>query len=233
MYLTPIGGGFIADRFLGRTRTVTIGASLMALGHFLMAFEASFLLALSCLLVGVGCFKGNIATQVGDLYGPGDDRRADAFQIFLFVVQVAVIASPFVCGTLGQVYGWHYGFGAAGVGMLIGLGIYLTGRAHFPAEQPRRRDATSSARPPLMRADGSRSRSSSPSCRCWPSPWSATRRSSTPISSGAKQNYQLVFFGKTMPITWILSFGSIISAGTIVVSVGFWRWFGDAMDRAG
>ncbi|HZL00244.1 MAG TPA: MFS transporter, partial [Caulobacteraceae bacterium] len=86
VYLTPLGGGLIADRWLGRTRTVTIGACLMALGHFLMAFEVSFLVALACLLVGVGCFKGNISSQVGELYAPGDLRRADAFQVFLLGV---------------------------------------------------------------------------------------------------------------------------------------------------
>ena len=78
VYLTPLFGGLLADRLLGRTKTVVIGASLMALGHFLMAFEASFLIALACLLIGVGCFKGNIAAQVGDLYAPGRQapRRA-------------------------------------------------------------------------------------------------------------------------------------------------------------
>jgi POT family proton-dependent oligopeptide transporter len=78
VYLTPIAGGILADRVIGRTRAVIAGAVLMSAGHFLMAFEVSFLLALACLLVGVGCFKGNIATQVGDLYAAGDPRRADA-----------------------------------------------------------------------------------------------------------------------------------------------------------
>ena len=82
VYLTPIAGGYLADRFLGRTNTVVVGAVLMAIGHFLMAFEASFLLALLCLLLGVGCFKGNIATQVGELYRDDDPRRADGFQIY-------------------------------------------------------------------------------------------------------------------------------------------------------
>jgi len=95
----------------------------MAIGHFLMAFEQSFLLALSCLLVGVGCFKGNIASQVGELYGPGDLRRADAFQIYLLGINIAVIIAPLVCGTLGQKVAWHWGFGAAGVGMLVGLTV--------------------------------------------------------------------------------------------------------------
>jgi POT family proton-dependent oligopeptide transporter len=79
VYLTPLFGGLLADRVLGRTKTVVIGAVLMATGHFLMAFEASFFFALLCLLIGVGCFKGNIAAQVGDLYAPGDKRRASAF----------------------------------------------------------------------------------------------------------------------------------------------------------
>src|ERR1019366_2091958 len=82
VYLTPIGGGLIADRLLGRTRTITIGALLMAAGHFLMAFDFTFLVALNCLLIGVGCFKGNLASQVGALYATGDNRRADAFQIY-------------------------------------------------------------------------------------------------------------------------------------------------------
>src|SRR4051794_33372517 len=77
VYLTPIIGGLIADRLLGRTTTITIGALLMSLGHFLMAFEVTFLGALLCLLLGVGCFKGNLASQVGALYHRGDNRRAD------------------------------------------------------------------------------------------------------------------------------------------------------------
>ncbi len=110
VYLMPLFGGLLADRLLGRTKTVVIGASLMAIGHFLMAFEYSFLMALACLLVGVGCFKGNIAAQVGDLYAPGDTRRASAFQIFMLAVQIAVILAPIVCGTLGEKVAWHWGF---------------------------------------------------------------------------------------------------------------------------
>ena len=113
VYVTPLAGGLLADRLIGRTNTVIVGALLMALGHFLMAFEASFLLALLCLLIGVGCFKGNIAVQVGDLYATGDPRRADAFQIYYIGIQVAVIISPLVCGTLGESVGWPWGFGHA------------------------------------------------------------------------------------------------------------------------
>src|SRR5438132_4800849 len=134
VYLTPIAGGIIADRWLGRTRTITAGALSMALGHFLMAFDASFLIALACLLAGVGCFKGNLASQVGELYQAGDPRRADAFQIYYLAINAGVIVSPLIVGTLGERYGWHYGFGAAGVGMLIGLAIYGSGRRWPPAD---------------------------------------------------------------------------------------------------
>jgi POT family proton-dependent oligopeptide transporter len=225
VYVTPIAGGILADRVIGRTRAVATGAALMALGHFLMAFDASFLLALLCLLIGVGCFKGNIASQVGELYGPKDPRRADAFQIYLFSVQLAVIFSPLVCGTLGEVYGWHWGFGAAGVGMLLGLTIYLFGRPWLPPEAPIRARGPSSDRPPLG-----------------PKEWRtiAVLVALLPVLAlslvgnqeifnayllWAEKNYQLTFFGVTMPVTWILSLGSIISAATIALSVLFWRWF--------
>ena len=127
VYLTPIIGGIIADRLI-------LGAVVMALGHFLMAFEGSFMLALLALIIGVGLFKGNIATQVGDLYGPNDLRRAMAFQIFYIFINVSVIAAPLVSGTLGQKVGWHYGFGCAGVVMVLGLILYLSGQRHLPKD---------------------------------------------------------------------------------------------------
>ena len=136
VYLTPIAGGIIADRWLGRTRTVTIGALLMAAGHFLMAFDMSFLIALMCLLTGVGCFKGNIASQVGALYAPSDLRRADAFQIYFLFINGAVIVAPLIAGTLGEVYGWHYGFRRRGR-RHADLARYLPVRAKMAASGTR------------------------------------------------------------------------------------------------
>src|ERR1041385_4389003 len=120
VYLTPILGGFLADSVLGRRRTVLLGAATMALGHFLMAFEQTFLFALLCLVVGCGMFKGNLASQVGSLYKSEDLRRADAFQIYYLAVNAGVITTPLIVGTLGEKVGWHWGFAAAGIGMLIG-----------------------------------------------------------------------------------------------------------------
>jgi POT family proton-dependent oligopeptide transporter len=134
VYLTPIVGGIIADKLTGRNVALIAGAIVMAIGHFLMAFEGAFLFALLSLIIGVGLFKGNIATQVGHLYDESDLRRAMAFQIFYIFINVSVIAAPLISGTLGQKVGWHYGFGCAGVVMVLGLFIYLTGRRSLPAD---------------------------------------------------------------------------------------------------
>src|SRR5216110_3124147 len=134
VYLMPILGGIIADKLTGRKVALIAGGLVMALGHFLMAIEGAFLFALLALIVGVGLFKGNIATQVGELYEEHDLRRAMAFQIFYIFINVRVIAGPLISGTLGQKVGWHYGFGCAGVVMVLGLIIYLSGQRWLPAD---------------------------------------------------------------------------------------------------
>jgi POT family proton-dependent oligopeptide transporter len=134
VYLMPILGGIIADKLTGRRIALIAGGLVMALGHFLMAIEGAFLFALLSLIVGVGLFKGNIATQVGELYAENDLRRAMAFQIFYIFINVSVIAAPLISGTLGQEVGWHYGFGCAGVVMVLGLAIYLSGQKSLPSD---------------------------------------------------------------------------------------------------
>src|SRR3954467_5453112 len=134
VYLTPVLGGYLADRVFGQRRMVVIGASLMAIGHFMMAFEPLFLLALLVLIFGNGAFKPNISTQVGTLYAPGDHRRDRAFSIFYVGINLGAFLAPLICGTLGETIGWHYGFGAAGIGMTIGLAIYLYASRTLPRD---------------------------------------------------------------------------------------------------
>ena len=134
VYFTPMLGGLIADRWIGQRNAVVIGALLMSGGHIAMAFEQSLLLALLLLVTGSGFLKGNISAQVGSLY-PRDDeaRRTHAFTIFSTGINIGAVLGPLVCGLLAQIYGWHYGFGAAGLFMLAGLATYLYGYGYLPA----------------------------------------------------------------------------------------------------
>jgi proton-dependent oligopeptide transporter, POT family len=131
-YFTPIVGGAIADRYLGKKWAVIIGASTMAAGHFMMAFEPLFYFALATIAIGNGLFLPSLPSQINDLYGPDDPRRGWAYNVYYVGVNVGGFLAPLICGTLGEVYGWHYGFGAAGVGMLTGLAIYLAGQRYLP-----------------------------------------------------------------------------------------------------
>ena len=155
VYFTPIFGGLLADRVLGQRRTVVVGATLMAIGHFMMAVEQLFLFALLALILGSGCFKPNISTQVGGLYGASDPRRDRAYSIFYVGINLGAFLAPLVCGTLGEKAGWHYGFAAAGVGMLIGLCIYLYALPLLPADELHKAQA---ARQPAKPLDASERR---------------------------------------------------------------------------
>ena len=155
VYLTPLLGGMLADRVLGQRRTVILGASLMAIGHFMMAFEPLFLFALLVLIFGNGAFKPNISAQIGALYAPGDPRRDRAYSIFYVGINLGAFLAPLVAGTLGEVAGWHYGFGAAGVGMTIGLIVYLLAAPTLPADERERvaRSRSSPVQRPLDRSE--------------------------------------------------------------------------------
>ena len=228
VYLTPIFGGLLADSILGRTRTVILGAVLMAVGHFLMAFDVSFLIALICLMLGAGCLKGNLAAQVGSLYRPGDKRRADAFQIYYLGINGGVIFGPLVTGWLGQGIAWHWGFGAAGVGMLISLVIYLSGRRYLPPDPPRgakaRAERAVESQPMTTRE------------------WAVTSLlilllpvlalsivGNNEIFNGyllwADKNADLNLFGLHVFTSQLVSVDSFVSVLTLAGMVLFWRWW--------
>lgn len=137
VYLTPIAGGIIADRWLGRRRAVVLGGSIMAAGHFMMAFETLFFPALGVIALGNGLFLPSLPSQIEDLYAPADARRASAYNIYYVGVNLGAFLAPLGCGYLGETYGWHWGFGAAGIGMVTGLIVYLAGSRYLPAERVR------------------------------------------------------------------------------------------------
>jgi POT family proton-dependent oligopeptide transporter len=142
VYFTPVLGGLVADRWLGHRRAVMLGAVLMSAGHLAMAFDQSFLMALALLIVGCGLLKGNISTQVGELYAEDDgEGRTRAFTIFSMGINVGAVTGPLLCGLLAQLYGWHAGFGLAGILMLFGLATYIAGYRHLAPDRPTARDA--------------------------------------------------------------------------------------------
>ena len=138
VYITPVVGGYLADRFLGQRKAVVFGAVLLTLGHFFMAFEGDggqadpiiniFWLALALIIVGSGFLKANISVIVGQLYSRTDVRRDPAYTIFYMGINVGAATASIICGYLGQTYGWQYGFGLAGFGMLIGLVFFVLGK---------------------------------------------------------------------------------------------------------
>ncbi len=225
VYLTPILGGWIADRVLGKRKTVLLGAVMMAAGHFLMAFNFTFLLALLCLILGSGMFKGNIASQVGGLYKPEDLRRADAFQIFYLAINAGVIASPLIVGTLGEKMGWHWGFGAAGVGMLIGLTIYVAGQKHLPTEHFDVPQKAAAAKIPMTPRD-----------------WTATLALLLliPVLALAivpnnqifnaylvwgDRDFALYWGSEKLPTTWLVTLDAVVSVSFLAIVAGFYRWW--------
>jgi POT family proton-dependent oligopeptide transporter len=142
VYFTPMLGGWIADSWLGAKKTVMIGVALMTAGHAAMVFEQSFLLALALLVAGSGCLKGNIAAQVGQLYATNDESGSTrGYAIFSTAINIGAVFGPLVCGALAQVYGWHYGFGAAGVFMVLASIVYWSGRSYLPDESSLSRPA--------------------------------------------------------------------------------------------
>jgi POT family proton-dependent oligopeptide transporter len=222
VYLTPILGGLFADRLLGRTRTIVIGALLMAVGQFLIAFDVTFLVALASLLIGVGCFKGNLASQVGALYATGDNRRADAFQIYYIFINAGVIISPLIAGTLGEVCGWQYGFGAAGVGMLIGLAIYLYGRKWLPPDSPVVL-AGKAEKPRLTRREKLAMVALLLLLPVLTTAVIGNQQIFNAYLIWAERNANLIFFGKKMPTTWLITLDSIVSVSFLALAVIFWR----------
>ena len=151
VYATPLLGGWIADYHLGQRKTVIIGILLMGIGQFMMASEALLFPSLLLMIFGTGFFKTNTTTQVGMLYAPGDSRRDRAYSVFYVGTNLGAFLSPLIAGTVGEAYGWRYGFVIAGLGMVVALVNYLYGWRGLPAEH--RVEAHKQERKPLTRAE--------------------------------------------------------------------------------
>jgi len=225
VYFTPFFGGLLADRVLGQRRTVVIGAVLMAIGHFLMAIEGMFFIALMFLILGNGAFKPNISTQVGLLYPEGDPRRDGAFTIFYMGINLGAFFSPLVCGTLGQTIGWHYGFGAAGVGMVVGLLLYLWGQKHLaPDVLTQRRAVAEVKKEPLTREEWLRVMAIVAVVSLTVVFWAVFEQQGNTMQLWADQNTNWNFLGLTIPSTWYQAFNPAMIFIFAPVLSAFWAW---------
>src|SRR6187397_3598924 len=219
-YFMPVLGGLIADRLLGQRRTVIIGGVLMAIGHFMMAFETLFLGALLLLILGIGAFKPNISTQVGSLYPPGDRRRDRAFSIFYVGINLGAFLAPLICGTLGEELGWHYGFAAAGFGMTAGLVIYLLATPHLPKE------AFGSRKSPAVSIDNDGRRSIFALLLLFLPVslfWATYEQQGNTIALWADQFTDRRLFGAEIPVTWFQAFNPFMIFAFTPFVVAFWR----------
>lgn len=133
VYVMSIPGGIIADKWLGQKRTVLIGGLILVAGHGILAFEAiwAFYLGLLLIVLGVGGLKPNISTMVGGLYPPGDERRDKGFTIFYIGINIGALLAALIVGAVGETVGWHYGFGLAGIGMLLGQVVFMLGQKYL------------------------------------------------------------------------------------------------------
>jgi len=224
VYFTPLFGGILADRILGQRKTVIIGAVLMAIGHFLMAVESMFLLALLFLIVGNGCFKPNISTQVGALY-PKDDPRLDrAYTIFYAGVNLGAFLAPLVCGYLGQRWGWSWGFGAAGVGMVFGLLLYLWGQKFLATDSLTRARELHTEHTPLTRKQWMAILGFIVLCVPVIVFWMVYEQGGNTLQLFADRNADWHIFGWEMPSTWYQAINSMFIFTLTPVLNMLWAW---------
>lgn len=228
VYLTPLFGGLLADRVLGQHRTILIGAAMMAIGHFMMAFQPLFLFALLTLILGNGCFKPNMSAQVGGLYAPGDHRRDRAYSIFYVGINLGAFLAPLVCGTLGENLGWHYGFAAAGVGMTIALGVYMYAIRLLPPDELHKAKADGLDKQPLNRGE-------------WhaivallvlflPNTlfWATYEQQGNTIALWAddftNRSINLIFWHGEIPTTWFQAFNPFMIFAFTPFVIALWTW---------
>jgi POT family proton-dependent oligopeptide transporter len=206
---------------LGRVRTVSLGALLMTAGHFCLAFDQSFLLALLLLILGAGCLRGNLQPQVGELYDKNDRRRTTAFQIYAAMIAFGGFIAPIVTGQLAKSFTWHVGFAFAGFGMLIGLGVYLYGRPYLPPDPPRRERLASPPLTPEERYVVWLLILLLPVASLF---WIAQSQVWNTYNIWVRDHVNLTFGHWTMPVPWLQSLDGLAPFACMPLVLMFWSW---------
>jgi POT family proton-dependent oligopeptide transporter len=209
VYLTPVLGGYIADKFIGQRKSVFVGGIIMAAGEFMMMNESLFYPALLLLIIGNGFFKPNISTQVGNLYPKGDPRRDRAFMIFYVGINLGAFLSPFICGYLGENVSWSWGFGSAGIGMLLGLAVYAWGQRLLAPDNVMKRATSSEEKKvqyaPFSKKDWNRVIALLVLCALNISFWAVYEQQGNTLALWADGNTDRHFLAWEIPASWFQS----------------------------
>lgn len=228
VYFTCVFGGLLADRVFGQRYSVVMGGVLMAAGEFMLTQDSLFFFGLLFLIVGNGAFKPNISTQVGNLYRPGDSRIDRAYSIFYVGINLGAILSPYICGTLGERVGWHWGFFAAGVGVSIGVVVYLFALRTLPPDRiTRARQSGHSIAPARLSARDWKAISSLATI-CVPVTlfWTAWAQQYITIALWARDFTNRVFvpgiFDFMLPATWAQSINPFMIVPFTPLLVMYW-----------
>jgi len=225
VYFTPVFGGWVADRFLGRRRAVMTGAILMSAGQIAMAFDQSFLVALACLIIGCGLLKGNISVQVGALYAPGDSAgRTRGFSIYSMGINFGATVGPLLCGLLAQLYGWHAGFALGGGLMLLGLATYIAGYRTLSETIPAANRAQPAAR---LDANAWRAVAALVAVMALTIFQSIAYYQNSNIALvWINAHVDLGFFGWRVPVAWFNSIDPLVSIVSVAPLIALWKWQG-------
>jgi POT family proton-dependent oligopeptide transporter len=219
VYLTPMFGGFLADRFLGTHRAILIGSVLIASGHFCLAVASkiTFFVGLGLIIVGTGFHKSNISTMVGQLYGEGDKRRNSAFTIFYMGINTGAFLGQIICGYFAKTprFGWHWGFGAAGVGMVLGTIVYISRKrkllgtiGDIPAARVRVGNRVAADQP--LSVEQKRQIAAIGILAIFNIFfWSAFEQAGTSMNLFAEERTRRTFFGWLMPAPWFQSVNAL------------------------
>ncbi|MEI6641685.1 MAG: peptide MFS transporter [Novosphingobium sp.] len=217
----PLLGGWIGDRITGRKIAVGSGAAMMTMGHFALAFDRTFLIALVLLMCGAGLLRGNLSAQVKSLYADGDPREVNAFQYYYLGINIGASAAPILSGSVAAIWGWHAGFAVAGFGMLIGLMVYLGGQVWLPAEQ-QHAPAPSGKRPPLTPGERRRVLGL---LLIWPMVvgyWIAQAQIWNVYNIWLRDSVDLDVGGFTVPVPWFQSLDGLAPA--LFIPLVLWIW---------
>jgi proton-dependent oligopeptide transporter, POT family len=228
VYLLSLPGGWVADRFLGARRTVLYGGILIACGHFSMAYPSVMTLyaGMGLIILGTGLLKPNISTMVGALYSRDDERRDAGFSIFYMGINIGAWLAPLICGYLGQRVNWHYGFGAAGVGMTLGLIQYVAGRKRLGnvGARPARRKTAAARAPRAPFTAGEKKQIAVIGILFLFSVifWMAFEQASTSLNLFSDRLTRNSIFGHEFPSSWFQSVNSMFIIA--LAPVFSWLW---------